>query len=368
MDLELNRQSVWSRLHEESRPIVLYGMGNGADKILNEFEKRGIKAAGVFASDEFVRGHSYRGFAVKKFSEITQEFGENIIIVVSFASSRPDVMARIYALASRYDVVAPDVPVVAGEIFDEAFAIRHRQAIQDAYELLADAQSKAVFRDTIAFKLSGDVTFLRRSESTKDEVFQSILCPSADEHFVDLGAYTGDTIRELLGYTAGQYGSITALEPDRKTFKKLMLYAEQALDLSRVQLLQAGAWSEDATMQFEAAAGRQSKVSHSGMRTQMRSVDSVLGGARCSLLKLDVEGSEREAIAGAMQTIQSQKPKLNLAAYHKSEDFFELPLLLHEMCPSYRFYLRHHPYIPAWDTNLYAIAHETTGFFPKSVV
>lgn len=357
MDLGLNRQSVWTRLREEQRPIVLYGMGNGADKILDEFEKRGITAAGVFASDEFVRGHSYRGFVVKKFSEITKELGENIIIAVSFASSRTEVMSRIYDLAARYDVVAPDVPVVAGDIFDEAFAARHARAMQCAYELLADAQSKAVFRDTIAFKLTGNVAFLRRSESTKDEVFQSILCPSQDESFVDLGAYTGDTIRELLRYTAGEYGSITALEPDKRTFKKLMRYAEESLDLSRVLLLQAGAWSEDAAKQFDAAAGRQSKVSQSGTQTQMRSVDSVLNGGLCSMLKMDVEGSEREAIAGAAQTIQSQMPKLNIAAYHKSEDFFELPLLLHEMCPSYRFYLRHHPYIPAWDTNLYAIAH-----------
>lgn len=357
MDLGLHRQSVWTRLHEETRPIVLYGMGNGADKILNEFERRGITAAGVFASDEFVRGHSYRGFVVKKFSEIIQEFGENIIIAVSFASSRPEVMERIYALAACYDVVAPDVPVVAGEIFDEAFAAHHAQAMHSAYALLADAQSRAVFRDTIAFKLSGDVCFLRRSESTKDEVFQDILRPSAQEHFVDLGAYTGDTIRELLQHTGGAYAGITALEPDRRSFQKLMRYAQESLDGSRVQMLQAGAWCTDMVKGFNAAAGRQSKLSQEGTQTQMRSVDSVLGGQPCTMLKLDVEGAEREAIAGATQTIQRHMPKLNIAAYHKSEDFFELPLLLHEMCPSYRFYLRHHPYIPAWDTNLYAIAH-----------
>ena len=82
--------------------------------------------------------------------------------------------------------------------------------------------------------------------------------------------------------------------------------------------------------------------------------DSVLNGRPCTYLKMDVEGAEREAIAGARQTIERDRPKLNIAAYHRSEDFFELPLLIHSLCADYALYLRHHPYVPAWDTNLYA--------------
>ena len=55
MNFETLEQSVWTRLQAEARPIVLYGMGDGADKILDRFETLGITAAGVFASDEFVR-------------------------------------------------------------------------------------------------------------------------------------------------------------------------------------------------------------------------------------------------------------------------------------------------------------------------
>ena len=92
-----------------------------------------------------------------------------------------------------------------------------------------------------------------------------------------------------------------------------------------------------------------------GKETQMRALDSVLSGRPCTYLKMDVEGAEREAIAGAENTIRQYAPKLNIAAYHRSEDFFQLLLLIHALQPSYRLYLRHHPYVPAWDTNLYAI-------------
>ena len=113
--------------------------------------------------------------------------------------------------------------------------------------------------------------------------------------------------------------------------------------------MQAGAWNEDTVKCFTDQAGRQSRVAGQGKETQMRALDSVLSGRPCTYLKMDVEGAEREAIAGAEKTIRQYAPKLNIAAYHRSEDF------IHALQPSYRLYLRHHPYVPAWDTNLYAI-------------
>lgn len=354
MDFLSLEQSVWTRLQGELRPIVLYGMGDGADKILAQFAARDITVAAIFASDEFVRGHSFHGFRVRKLSEVIEEYGEDIVIVISFASQRAEVLEKMYALDARFDVVAPDVPVVEGALFDEAFVRVHEEQMQEAYALLADDRSRAVFLDTVRFKLSGKIQYLRASETEKDEIFRTVLCPEINEHFCDLGAYNGDTIRELLSYTGGQYASVTALEPDRRNFRKLSAYAEQALT-DDVTLVQAGAWSEDTVLQFSDKAGRQSKVVRKGIETTMRSVDSVLDGKPCTYLKMDVEGAEREALLGAVQTIRRYRPKLNIAAYHKSEDFFALALQIHEICSDYRLYLRHHPYVPAWDTNLYAV-------------
>ena len=142
MDFLTLEQSVWSRLKEETRPIVLYGMGDGADKILAQFDRLGIRASGVFASDEFARGNLFHGFSVRKLSDTTAELGEDIVIVISFASQRPEVLAKMYELDAGYDVVAPDVPVVPGPLFDEAFVREHSADMQRAYELLADERSR----------------------------------------------------------------------------------------------------------------------------------------------------------------------------------------------------------------------------------
>ena len=178
MDFLTLEQSVWSRLKEETRPIVLYGMGDGADKILAQFDRLGIRASGVFASDEFARGNLFHGFSVRRLSDTTAELGEDIVIVISFASQRPEVLAKMYELDADYDVVAPDVPVVPGPLFDEAFVREHSADMQRAYELLADERSREVFLDTVRFKLSGRLKYLRNSESGKDEVFENILRPS----------------------------------------------------------------------------------------------------------------------------------------------------------------------------------------------
>ncbi len=70
-------------------------------------------------------------------------------------------------------------------------------------------------------------------------------------------------------------------------------------------------------------------------------------------IKYDVEGAEEEAIRGSVETIKNNETELLVSLYHKSVDLFSLPLLVHDLLPQHRLYLRKHPYIPAWDINLY---------------
>lgn len=353
-------ESVWDILQRETRPIALYGMGDGAEKILRVCRERNIEIAGIFASDEFVRGHSFAGYQVKKRSQLEQELGD-FVAVIAFASSRPEVLALFDDLDRTHTTYAPDVPVADGALFDLAFAQAHGKQLEQVYDLLTDDRSRAVFAATVNFKLSGKLHWLRDYTDSRETAFREYLKPHGQEHFVDLGAYNGDTIRELLAYTDGSYASIVALEPDPKTFQKLKKYVNQAA-LDNIRILNAGAWSESGQLLFGGKAGRNSaltpvmnEVSHDThtVRIPVESVDHVLDGAPCTLLKLDVEGAEYQALVGARKTIQRFHPRISLSAYHRSEDLYELPLLLYDMCPEVRIGMLHHPYIPAWETNFY---------------
>ena len=66
----IEKESSWDRLKAEERPIFIYGMGDGALKIMSVFREKHITVAGIFASDDFVRGHSFEGYRVHKLSEI----------------------------------------------------------------------------------------------------------------------------------------------------------------------------------------------------------------------------------------------------------------------------------------------------------
>ena len=85
-----------------------------------------------------------------------------------------------------------------------------------------------------------------------------------------------------------------------------------------------------------------------------RSVDSILGKRSATIIKMDVEGFEREAIWGSAINIAHNTPKMMVSLYHRNEDIFELPLLIKKLNPAYKLYIRHQLYIPAWETNLYA--------------
>jgi len=105
-ELLKNEISVWERLKNCGKPVVLYGMGDGADKVLAAFDRYGIKASAVIASDDFVRGQKFHDFTVKKLSDVETEFGD-IIIALCFASQLPDVMEHITKSTKRLSPLFP---------------------------------------------------------------------------------------------------------------------------------------------------------------------------------------------------------------------------------------------------------------------
>lgn len=74
---------------------------------------------------------------------------------------------------------------------------------------------------------------------------------------------------------------------------------------------------------------------------------------RVTFLKMDIEGAEAEAIKGAKNMIQKDKPKLAICIYHKPNDLWEIPLMIHELVPEYKMYIRHMG-IRCYGTILYA--------------
>ncbi|MBO5755836.1 MAG: hypothetical protein J6R89_07275, partial [Clostridia bacterium] len=106
-------KDMWQSLAEDDRPLLLYGMWNGADKLIDKLASLGRKPSAVFASDGFVRGQAFRGYTVLSYAEAARLFPEHVVLL-SFGSNRPDVVSYLYDFAMRVPVLIPDMPL-AGE-------------------------------------------------------------------------------------------------------------------------------------------------------------------------------------------------------------------------------------------------------------
>lgn len=98
----------------------------------------------------------------------------------------------------------------------------------------------------------------------------------------------------------------------------------------------------------------QGEVGETLVALEVTSVDNVLSGNKATFIKMDIEGSELEALKGCRRTIEMYHPKLAVCVYHREEDIFEIPKFILECYQGYRFFLRHYAH-SASETVLYAI-------------
>ena len=349
MKLEVNETDCWEFLKSDGKPVVVYGMGNAAERIIGILNENGIEVCEIFASDEFVRGHSFLGYKVLKYSEVCEKY-DDFNIVLAFATHLDDVLERIKKINCEHRVIAPDIPVAGGGLFTNAFFEENREKFEYVFEHLADDESRRVYQNVLNFKISGKVEYLYSlTTSDKESIYRDILALTDDEIIVDAGAYDGDTIREFTRFCANSYRRIYALEPDAKNFAKLTRNTE---GLQGVYLYNIGAWNKKETLMFSKKAGRNSKLSAEGVPVEVSDIDSLVDG-EVTLIKMDIEGAEMRALEGCEKTIKAYSPKLYICAYHRNEDMFALPLKIWEYDKDYKIYFRHSPYIPAWESNFY---------------
>lgn len=341
---------LWDRLKAADKPIVLYGMGNGADMIIEVLESIGVQYRDVFASDGFVRGHSFHGKRVLAYSEVKEKYGE-FITLMTFAVHDAPTLAKIKEMASEGEFYSPTVPIAGKGLFTFSYLKEHNGDFDRAYNILWDEKSKSDFTDVLNFKISGRTDYLFRSMYEKERLYEDILHLGDREVIVDLGAYDGDTIREFLSATGGKYKRIYAFEPDERNFRKLTAKTE---NLDRIERYNLGAWDKKETLFFAKKGGRNSRKAEQGIPVSFDSVDNVIKD-EVTFIKMDIEGAESRALDGARETIKKYLPKLYVCAYHRNEDMYALPLKIKDLDSRYKVYFRHHPYIPAWESNFYAI-------------
>ena len=340
-------KELWEYLKNAKKPIVLYGMGNGADKIIKILDKKGIEYKGVFASDGFVRPKLFHGHVISSYSDLKQKYGD-MIVLLCFGSSLPDVIENILKIGSEQELYAPEVPVIGDGLFDSEFLHKNANTLKWVYDRLADDISKKTFENILKYKLSGKINYLIDCQVDEGEPYSSFL-KLKNERFLDLGAYNGDTVLGFMN-NCPDYESICALEPDRKTFRKLL---NNTKNIQNFMPINACVSDKCEIVNFKMLGGRNSVLGDGKDEIEAVTIDSL--NFNPTYIKMDVEGEEVAAINGAKQTILENKPKMLISAYHRTDDFLTIPKAVLDIRDDYKIYVRHFKYLPAWDTNFYFV-------------
>lgn len=236
---------------------------------------------------------------------------------------------------------------------EKRFFSEHIQELKKVYNSLENEQSRSVFENILKYRITYNWAYLKNCR-TKGYLKNQYLVPelpfSDREVIVDCGAYDGDTAKLFNKKIPGC--RIISLEPSEKNFEAL-----QKLKLEGLQPIQAGAWSEDTTLNFSDKGGGSTSgaINASGTaKIIVKALDHLSECQSATYIKMDIEGAELEALKGAEKTIKRQKPKLAICIYHRPQDFFEIPLYIKKLNPNYKLYIYHHTY-EILETVLYAV-------------
>ena len=341
---------LWNKLKNPDKPIMLYGIGNGADKIYNELNRNGIKISGVFSTAGFVRDKTVYGFKLTDYDTIKAQYPK-MIVLVCFGSNRAEVFAEIRRISNEQELYFPDVPVYESEIFNLEYAKKNRDKLEWVYSALADEKSKQTFKNIVMYKLTGECDYLYNCEVSPDEPYESFLKLNDNETYLDLGAYSGDTVEDFKKRVKA-YKQIIAIEPNERSFKKL---CENTSDTENIILLNKYISDTKKFIQISRGKGRGTARMTGGVTVETEFVDNISSSHNITFLKADVEGEEIAMLKGAEKTVSLMRPKMQIACYHRSDDLWTIPEAVLKLRPDYKLYIRHFPYLPAWDTNFYFI-------------
>ena len=339
-------ESFFDRILHHKGKLYAYGTGNGCEKLIGLLKEKSIALDGIFASDDFAREQIFCGYKVRPLSEME----ENSTVLIAFGSDLPQIMERVENLEKNHCVISPDLALFDNTCFSKEYFLENFSRAEKAYNLFSDELSRKTFENLTAYKITGNLQFLREIFVSREE-YLPLLKLGENEIYCDLGAYNGDTIKEFVQLANGNYRYIYAVEPEKRNFQKCV---KNCKNLDNISFVNHAVWSHNTLADFQGKGGRQGSVSreNTGHCVPCISVDNLLEGKECTYLKFDVEGADFPAIRGADKTIKKFSPKIFTALYHHPYDYFEIPLYINEIYGGYDFYMRQSPYYPAWETNL----------------
>ncbi|MGH9720549.1 MAG: FkbM family methyltransferase [Bryobacteraceae bacterium] len=165
----------------------------------------------------------------------------------------------------------------------------------------------------------------------------------AGDIVLDCGANVGVFTREALRQGAAV---VVAIEPAPQNLECLRRNFAQESAAGRVIVYPKGVWDKDDFLTLghhETTTAMDSFVvrdhTREGVKVPLTTIDKLvreLNLPRVDFIKMDIEGAEQRALAGAEQTIRQYRPRMEISVNHLPEDPVNVPAVIAKAQPGYR--------------------------------
>ena len=347
------RNALQDLLDQREGRVVLFGAGTLGKRGLALLMEMGYKPLAFSDNNQKAWGSEVEGLPVLAPDEAARRYGNSALFLVTIWNDRhwfretfQQLIGLGCTLVSSYaplfwrfpdrflQLVLLNAP--PHHVYEQA------EDVLRAEHIWADSQSVETYRANIRWRALGDPLDLpgRPKENTyfPGELFAIEPC----ESFLDCGAFDGDTIRQSLAAGGAASGHIYAVEADSISFPRLQEFAHQlpAELQSRIELYRCAVGLERGYIHFEDSGTVDSKISDHGVVVEVVPIDELFANKRVSMIKMDIEGAEWDALWGARKVIARDRPILAICVYHTQCDIWRIPLFIHEILPEHHLFLR----------------------------
>ena len=212
------------------------------------------------------------------------------------------------------------------------------------YENLADYRSKYLLYAILNNYYNFDFNSLKNAtETIYKQYFDLNLLPKCkNEVFVDVGAYIGDTVQDFIqSYGVESYNKIYCYEITKNIFETLQtnLSDYTNIEYRNKAVSNTSSYVKVDENDFSASANK-TVLSEDGQVEAVKLDDDI--DEKITLIKMDIEGGEQDAIRGAIRHITQDLPKMFISVYHNNVDLIEIPKMISNITPDYKFHLRYY--------------------------
>lgn len=341
--------------------IYIYGGGSFARELLNILNKNDYQIKGFL--DHQINLLTIDELPVHIPEEIPFEDRDNLVVIIGIHNRDADVngiISHLSDLGYKNILTSIDFCDTFGDdlgthfwLTKRSFYADHETEIETVFNLLSDQRSRDNFEAIVRFRISGDYSLLPQPD-LMNQYFPIDLIPRNNPlRLIDCGAFDGDTLREILKLKI-PIESVAAFEPDLDNFQKLSRTV-QSKKITNAMLWPCGVYSKTTQMLFSPDNNEGGTISSNGKNLiQCISLDDVIPNFAPTMIIMDIEGAEIEALKGAQNIIQKYRPILAISSYHHPAHLWEIPMLIEQWDQDYNFHYRLHRQ-STFESVLYAI-------------